>query len=766
MSVLGAEALDPELFDVDPELALVDEEPQQIEDDEELPWFLRSGEALTSSLIEKKEEFFTALTGAGLVGQWRRAWAQYYGTDVDNPGEFATQNIKRVGDEKEYTRARINDFRSFVKQTIQTALGPAPAYKATTRSTDFSTLAGIEAIDRALQHVFGTAMPDRKRRRWLERAVVLGMGFAHARWDSEGGDDTTEDVPLKDEAGNPVVGAMGMPVTEPVDTKTGAPVIDIGAPWQTFYDVEEEEELPWQCVMERRSKWDLAAQFPEFHDEIIGAEDADEYTREKLFGSAVFSTLSTAEDVVTLHHFYLARCPSAPEGRYVGFIDGVPPLWDGPLPVQTKGRMPVVNVVPSAYIGAFLGYADSWDWMSIQQLIDNVVSDWASNVRAFGRLTLLNPKGSGINLEGVRKGVRAVDFSGQVAPHYLQPPKMDGGTDLVNYLHRRMESVSQQNAVRRGDPQANIKSGTMAALFNQISIEFISDLQQSFDAAERELANVCLELLQTRAKGEFLVEVSGQANRPYWEAFAAEGFKSLQSVYVETVSPMMRSPSGRFEFWNVISQSQLPPHKQAALRRGLEFGDWSGMFDEESAGDMRLVRERELLMQGTYVAVNACDKHEEHVPDHWATYEYLEAADPTVPEIDPQTGQPAVDPMTGQPINKPGKHEAAKRAVLDHIMRHRQAWQYIDPGTAMLLGRPLPPPIVGTPTGDMQALTGGAPAPTPQQQGAEPPPGGGAGGGQPPKPPKPPQEPNPAGEQPGQPKPADPPPPPKQGAPQ
>ncbi|MBN2840879.1 MAG: hypothetical protein JXP37_08005 [Coriobacteriia bacterium] len=754
---MGAEALDPAMFDTDPELV---EEPEPVEDDEDLPWFLRSSDALTASLIEKKEEFFNALQGSNLVGQWRRAWSQYYGTDPDNPSEFATQNIKRVGPEKEYTRARINDFRSFVKQTIQTALGPAPAYKATTKSTDFATLAGIETIDRALSHVMGQTMTDRKRRRLLERAVVLGMSFGHARWDRDGGDDTTEKVPMKNPDGSPLVGAMNIPVTEDVEVKTGIPVIDIGSPWQTFYDPEEEEDLPWQCVMERRSKWDLAAQFEEQREEIIGCEDEDEYTREKLFGSAIFSSLSTAEDVVTLHHFYLARCAAAPEGRYVGFIEGVPALWDGPLPIQSKGRIPVVTIMPSAYIGAFLGYADCWDWMSIQQLIDNVVSDWASNVRAFGRLTLLNPKGSGVNMDALAKGNRAVDFNGQTPPHYLAPPKMDGGVDLTNYLHRRMESVSQQNAVRRGDPQANIKSGTMAALFNQISIEFLSDLQQSFDAAEKELANVCLELLQTRAKGEFLVEVSGEVNRPYWESFAAKGFKGLQSVSVETISPMMRSPAGRYEFWQAVSQ--VPPHKQAAVRRGLEFGDWSGLFDEESAGDMRLIRERELLMSGSYVAVNACDKHEEHVPDHWATYEMLEAADPTIPLMDEQ-GQPVLDPM-GQPMNKPGgKYEQAKKACLDHIMRHRQAWQYIDPGTAMLLGRPLPPPILGTPTGDMQMATGGQPAATPQQQGTMPQ-DAAPGGAAPQAPQGPPAQQNPAGEQPQQPKPAEPAEPPQQGA--
>jgi hypothetical protein len=94
----------------------------------------------------------------------------------------------------------------------------------------------------------------------------------------------------------------------------------------------------------------------------------------------------------------------------------------------------------------------------------------------------------------------------------------------------------------------------------------------------------------------------------------------------------------------------------------------------------------------------------------------LEAADPTIigpPPIDPMTGQPAVDPTTGEPLPGqpiPGKYDAQKRAITEHMLQHTQIWQMnSDPRTNALLGMPSPPPMPGTPTGDLAMMMGGAP---------------------------------------------------------
>ena len=742
------------------------------DDDHDAPWYLRGAAECAAALLEKREEYFVAMRASGIVGMWQQNWCSYYGTDSSTPGAFATPKLSRVGDEREYTKVKINDFRSFLRQQIQTALGPKPAFKATTRTTDVATLAAIPTIDRGIQHIMDKTWTQSKRRRVLERMVVLGGGYVHVRWDKEAGDRTKERQPVKGpdgqtlqkpmahpETGAPVVGAMGIPVTEDVtrevDVKTGMPTQDVGSMWECYYDPIE-DDLPWIVATELRSKWELAKLFGDLEEDIEALEGGtDDYSRERLFGANVFGNMSGNEDRVLLHHFYLRPTADAPDGRYMGFVEGCDPLWDRPLPPELAGDLPVVLFIPAPYIGANIGYSDASDIVPIQGMIDNVTSDWVSNSRAFGRAWLANPKGSGVNLEGIRKGLTAIDYSGDKMPQYIVPPDFSAAEHLLNYGHRRMESVTQQNAVRRGDPQANIKSGTMAALFNQQSLDFVSDYQQTFDDGERTVANVSLKLAQTRAKGEFLIKVTGTSARPYWESFAAQGLKGIEDIEVETISSLMRSPAGRFEYWQQIQS--VPPDKQAAVRRGLETGDWSGLDDADSSEDMRLIAESELLLQGKQTVVSVIDDPAKHMKQHKADLMKLEAADPTIigpPPTDPMTGQPAIDPMTGQPLPGqpiPGKYDAQKRAITEHMLQHTQIWQMnSDPRTNALLGLPSPPPMPGTPTGDLAMMTGGgAPMPMPQgQQGAAP--GGPAG------PPGPPQS-DQAGGQPKQPQPAQPP---------
>lgn len=704
------------------------EQVEQPQDDESLPWYLRDADSVVATLTdEKQDDYYNALSTRGIWQQMRIAWAYYYGTDPDRPGEMATQQLKRVGQEKEFTRLRINEFRSFVKQAIQTATGIRPAFKAVTESSNFEVLAGIEAADRGIKHVMDVCYDDGKRRRYLERAMVLGASFAHIRWDKEAGEDSEEEVPVIDpNTQQQVVGAMGIPVTDMQDVKTGEPGIDVGCPWECYYDVEEENEPRWIVVKEKRSRWELMQLFPERAEDLRSLTEETRHGKESVFGVS-FEAKSSDDDKLTLHHAYFDVCIGAEKGRYIGFVEGSDHLWDRELPVEAKGMLPVVLLMPAPYIGMQVGYADHWDIISLNQAINNVASDWMSNARAFGRLNMVGPKGAGINFEAARQGLSFLEVNpGQAGEvQFLVPPKLDFGESLLNYLHRRTESVTQQNAVRRGDPQANIKSGTMAALFNQQSIEYSSDVQQAFDNAERKIANIVFEMVRTRSKGSYMVLVAGESERPYWEAFSKKQLKGIRSIHFEPVSPQMRSPAGRVEAFNVISQ--VPEDRRGAVLRGLDKGDWSGYVQTDVATDMRIVRENELLLQAKQVMVGAGDRHHIHVPAHQSEFDRLEAADPTIigpPPIDPMTGQPAVDPMTGQPLPGqpiPGKYDAQKRALLTHILGHTEQWQYMDPRLAALLQIPPPPPMPGTPSGDLMMMTGGGGAPpAPGPEGAPP----------------------------------------------
>lgn len=733
-------------------------------------WALRDAREVIAMLDEKQSQYYAAVQRSGLAGMWRTAYSQYYGTDPSNPGEMATQRLKRVGPEKEFTRYRVNEWRSFVRQSMQTALGQRPAFKATADNSDFDALASIQSSDRAIQHIMKTALPELSRRQWVELARVAGVGYAHLRWDRDGGDDTTEEVqavdpktgekqyefvPAKGPDGQPIPdpangGApavtQGPPIMTEVPVRSGEPCTDILGPWEVYFDPRA-KRITWIVVREEISKWELAALYPQFEDELISKGGLDEYVAERIFGYDSFSLDS--EDMVVLQHFYLPRTAGAPDGRYLGFVDDLP-LFDGPLPLsKSRNRVPVYPLCPSPYIGKCFGYSDAWDLISSNELIDNVQSDWASNIRAFGRLVSLIPKGSGIDKEAYAMGMRALGYTpgADAKPSYMEPPEIPDPSPLLQWCLQRMESISQQNAVNRGNPQANIKSGSMAALFDAKAVEFMSDVQEAFDGAVTELANGALEMARARSKGNFMVEVAGQSERPYFEAANRNMLKGIRTVSIETVSPMMRTPSGRFEVWNAIAT--VPPNERGAVVRGLETGDWSGVTDVDKSCDLRIVWENEQLMKGIPVKALPSDRHDKHAQEHLALAERL------ITSLTPEQLNDPNDP-SGRILAGIFQHVVGDEQQM--IEGHIQAWQGIDPRLAMLVGIPPPPPMPGSPTAEMAMMgmdPGMAGGPAPAGDAGQPPSpeATGAGKGGAPGPSKLPKMPKPA--QPAQPPPVE-----------
>lgn len=751
------------------------------QDDSKIHWGLRDAREVIATLQDKQSEYYAAVQRSGLAGMWRTAWSQYYGTDPSNPGEMATQRLKRVGNEKEFTRFRVNEWRSFVMQATQTALGTRPAFKATADNSDFDALASIAGSDRAINHIMKTCLPEPHRRAWLELALVVGAGYGHLRWDADGGDDTVEEVQATDANGekqfefkplmDPQTGqavpdpenggapkiVQGDPIMTEVPARSGEPVVDIIGPWETYFDARA-KRISWQVVREEANKWELAALYPDVADELIAMGGLDEYVAERIFGYDSFNVDS--EDMVVLQHFYLPRSAGAPDGRYLVFVDDLP-LFDGPLPLtKSKNRVPVYALCPSPYIGRSFGYSKYWDLIAPNELMDNVQSDWASNVRAFGRLMALIPKGAGIDKEAMALGVRALGFTpnqgADSKPSYMDPPKIPDVQPLLQWCLDRMESMSAQNSVSRGKPAPNIESGSYAALLDAKAIEYMSDVQESFDGAVTDLANGALELVAARSKGEFMVEIAGESERPYFEAFRRTQMKGVRSVRIETVDPFMKTIAGNLEIWNAIAQA--PPDQRGAIIRGITQGDWSGLTDVDKSCDLRIVWENEQLMKGYAVTAWPSDKHDAHVKEHLALAERI------------------VTSMTEEQLNDPNNPGSkALAAIFRHVMGpspeetqqqmlaqqqgmpapeppagHISAWQAIDPRLAMMMGIPLPPAMPGSPTGDMTMMG---------MLGAGAPPAAPGGGGDPNAPPPGQGDPNgapPADKLPKQPKPAEP----------
>lgn len=649
------------------------------EDGAEIYWAKKKGRALIDALQQKETAYFEACARRGLLTMWRVAYAQYFGLDPTALGDFATQQVAFIGPEAEFIRFRINEVRSFIKQMNTIALGERPSFKCMAVNTDYASLSQVEICDQVVNYIYKRSNGEEKERELLEIDGVFGIAYGWDRWDYEAGDVVTvmEEVPGQ-------MLADGTPAQMPRKRKSGAPTTASLFPWDQFCEPYSRDPNGWRTVRERCSKWEVAANYPDFAQEITKQNVLDKYAVAELFG---FDIDAVTSDDCIVKHFYHPCCAAIPEGRYVGYTGDII-LWDRPAPV-TEGT-PITEMCSGKFFATAFGYADSWDLCSINEMIDQICSDTASNVATFGRQTIVVDEGTKYDVDLIALGHRVLTKNpASEMPRAIEfEPMPDSTKWFLEYLHKRHESISGLNSVARGDPGNNISSGQMAALFHSIAIEYQSGRQAALDGYRTRSANLKLDMVHLYADAPFVAEIAGIDERPYLQEFTRDDLAGVRRVMVETANPLLRNPAGRLQVFEQIKD--LPPEERGPAIELITTGQSKAFTRQNRTADMRIRWENEQLALGKPVQVLALDNPFKHVPAHYA-------------EIEARSAQLQEDP-------------AALQTFLMHILEHQQQYLQLDPILAGFMQIPPPPPMPGTAAGSMAALMG----PPPEAGGGEP----------------------------------------------
>ena len=664
-------------------------------------WATREAGELSSALRSKERAYYAAAEARGLRRMWEIAFCQYYGLNPGAIGDMATQSLAFVGASNEFIRFRINEVRSFIKQEISMSRGERPAFKCVGMNTDYQSLAQVGISDQVVRYLYQTGTAEDMEQLALEGDGVFGQVIAHIRWDYEGGDEVDVELPhptgmmVPDPEGlaDPYTGEPSMiPATIPSRAKSGMPTATICYPWEVIREPYARGKHLWSIVKERDSKWNLAGEYPELHDQIVALTfNAEADSSNALFGH---DASSSSEDDVIVRHFYHAPCKAIPGGRYVGMVGDII-LWDEGCPLPD--RIPLVELCSAKYIGTAFGYSDAWDLIGIQQMIDQLCSDGASNFAKFGRPMIVADEGLNLDAGLLSRGHQIWTKPTEAAfPQAISFAAMPPGfMDFLTYLHSRHQSISGLNSTVRGDPDKNITSGTMAALFHSIAIEFRSAEALALNSFRKDVANTFLDMVRMNAAAPFVAEISGHSERPFMKQFDMQDVSGIKRVIVEPVSSLSQSTAGRMAIAELLMQ--IPdPQQRAALLKGVETGQWGDFTRKERNADLRVQFENEKLAQGIPCRVLSSDDPFVHIPQHLAD----------------------IDARTEQLDGNPGSVDAQ----LEHVLEHLMQYQMINPNMARVLKIPLPLPVQGTPTGDANMMLTGPVDPVPA-------PGEGAGAG-------------------------------------
>jgi hypothetical protein len=662
---------------------LLDEEQEEGFDKSRTYWATWKGKDLAGAIDEKQQAYFETARNRGLLALWVIAYAAHHGLTPQDLRDFATQQIGFEGNELELIRFHINVTRSYVRQQSIMALGEKAAFKAMVVNSDHKSQVMAEMADKIINALYARYAEEHDGE-VSEGDGVFGSCATHYRWDLQGGDEVSIDVPVEqdvtDSFGRPVMDATGKPqkqpsldaqgnpITHKQKAKSGAPVITVAYPWSLVQETRSSGDPLWVVVREAESKWNLCSQFESLRDDILKQQTShDQYDWGVLFRLEELEYAN--HDLCVVKHFYHARCPALPDGRYT-IMTGDVVLWDSVCPV--KEGVPVAMMRSSTFIETNFGYADSWDMLALNQALNQVNSDEMQNYSLYGRQSVAWEKGTNITLDGLTRGTGYEVPPGARLPQAISLTAIPGSLpDFKKYLHSMMDHESGQNSTSRGEPPPNIRSGEMAALMDSIALRYQSYRQQAARRFRIRGATILLDMLKRYGDTPFLVEISGIDSRAYVAEFTKEDLSGVQRITMDVVSPVMQTIAGRWQVYSMLKD--LPPDQRAAAYELIATGDTSLFVQKDRTTELLIRRENEDLVTGKRKVF--CSNGEDaqlHYQRHWAQLEQILASDDQDPD-------------------------AVKR-LTDHMAETVQNW-FNASGAAVTLRGVTPPPVLG-PTQD------------------------------------------------------------------
>lgn len=606
-------------------------------------------------------------------GYWsllRLIYAQAQGIDPRNGGRNTTQRLTFSGPTASTVRFRINLVRGYIKQRNVMAQGERPSFQCLALNDDFSSLAQVPMAQSALDYLYRSARGEKIEWAALESDGYFGEGFVWGRWDFSAGNDVSVEsmVPAMDEVtGEALVNPVnGQPLMKPVKRlrKSGAPTLTSLYPWEVVREPYAKESI-WCIVREVCSKHEIAARFPEKAAKIRAVDNLrGDIGAAEMFG---FDISGATNDQIIVRHFYHQACDAVPGGRYVGYAGDVV-LWDVACPLPEG--MPVISVCSAKYFATTFGYPESTDLLAPQEMIDEILTQWANNTLRFGRQSLFAEEGVEIDLEKLSRGGAFFRTKpGQKPPQVIDWAKMPESTKWgLEFLLARLNEISGMNATVRGDPGANITSGAFAALMVNVAQKFVSATEATLDFGRNATANMILQLVRANADTAFLVEVAGANQAPYLREFTAADFSGIKRVVANTANPLLRSIPGRMEMWNAIKDVQNPKDRQAVIQL-MTTGNFDGFTDSDQSTYLLIQYENEKLMKGEWCEPAKSDHPALHNERHKAAYDKLRT-------------QPNADPN-------------ALLMLQEHMAKHALLWAGTDPTFALTVNIPRPPPQLG-----------------------------------------------------------------------
>lgn len=570
-------------------------------------------------LQAKGNEWFKGMVSDAYLEKVKRSWDYYHGIYYKED-----HGISYGGESGELVNIAVNHYHNIARHILTMVTSNRPAFQAKAVNTDHKSQVQVDLANDLLEYYMRQKKVEKKLKDTAEKGIVLASGYLKVEWNATKGKayDYVEPEPFFDDDGNELKDEEGNLIDKIGNKLERIPVYEGDLefksldPLNVMFDFGKDcwDDQEWVVIRTFVNRHNLASKYPELADKILEVETRDKSEKR---GKISLSKIDETDDIAVYELFH-KRTESTPNGRYLLYINDEIFLEDGPMPYR---RLPVFRIAPSNYIGTSRGYTPLWDLMPLQQAANSMYSTVLTNLTAFGVQNVLVPEGSNIKLSEIAGGLNFIDYTPTEGPTGGRPEALNltrSPAEAFNYLgivEKAMETISGINAVTRGNPEQNLRSGNALALIQSQALQYISGFQQEYVQLMEDVGSAIVEILQDYAEAPRIAEIVGKSNAARVREFSRDSLDRVQRVIVDVGNPLSNTTAGRSEMAQNLIQMGLitTPEQYFSV---LNSGNLETMTEAPTKKMQLIKSENEALVAGDEVIAIAIDDHDMHIAEH------------------------------------------------------------------------------------------------------------------------------------------------------
>lgn len=543
---------------------------------------------LSGYLQDKIYDYYNYVQTVGLFDKWLKAYACYY-TNLIN-----SASITRTGPQGQFLTISVAEARSILQRLLTLTISERPTWEPQTINSDAINQRQTITARGLLDYYMVTKRVEKDIYQAVEYSLIFGAGYVSVNWDGALG----EVYAFDQDTGAPTnKGDLKYRSHEPIDV-----IYDIG--------LNAYRDRDWLIVREYDNKHNLMAKYPEFADKIKATDGMLPYDHHY----RVKKMMPWDTDIIPFYKFYHSRSAALNEGRYVEFLP------DGTVMVDTLGtepgfpykHIPVYRVTPSDVVGSAFGYAPMYDLLPLQQDFDIVMSSIITTNEAFGVPNILCPLGSNIEFSQMTGGLKFIEYLRTAEggkPEAMQMPEPPQSLyTSINLIEKKMQDVTNINAVTRGNlPSADL-SGAALALLQSMAIQANSNTQLSYTQLLEDVGTATVQILKEYAEIPRIIAITGKYNRSDSLDFSKDKISGIDRVLVKAGNPLTKTTSGKVTIAQMLLEAKVIKTSDELLQV-IETGSLDPMIQGKRRELLGLQSRCEALLDGKKIKVLVTDDH-------------------------------------------------------------------------------------------------------------------------------------------------------------